>query len=89
MQVTSDVKCYFCGHVSGQLIGEREHPERGRFEPRAGYRGDPDFHGKRMKCERCNGPVFLEEVLPMEIPFSYRISKRERQAAGAKLSGAA
>jgi len=88
MQATADVKCYFCGHVSGQMIGEHDHPERGRFEPRAGYRG-PNQAGKRIRCERCNGPVFLEEILPTEIPFSYRSSRTERKAARTKLRGAA
>jgi DNA-directed RNA polymerase subunit RPC12/RpoP len=89
MQVTSNVKCYFCGHVSGQLVAERDHPERGKFQPRAGYMGDPNFAGKRIRCERCSGPVFLEEVLPMEIPFSYRTSRTGRRAVRTKLSGAA
>ena len=89
MQVTADVKCYFCGHVSGQMIGGRDHPEHGRFEPRVGYTGDPGRAGQRIRCERCNGPVFLEEVLPMEVPFSYRRSRAERHTPRPKLSGAA
>jgi hypothetical protein len=89
MQATSDVKCYFCGHVSGQLIGERERPEMGRFVPRAGYAGEAVLPGKRIRCERCNGPVFLEEILPMEIPFSYQRTKSHRRPAVAKMSGAA
>jgi DNA-directed RNA polymerase subunit RPC12/RpoP len=89
MQVTVDVKCYFCGHVSGQITGERDQPQRGRFEPRAGYAGDPPAPGRRIRCERCSGPVFLEEVLPIEIPFSYRSTRAERTEARRKLRGAA
>jgi hypothetical protein len=89
MQVTADVKCYFCGHVSGQVHGERDHMERGRFEPRPGYTANPNAGKGRIRCERCNGPVFIEEVLPTEIPFSYLRSPSERQAARAKLKGAA
>ena len=28
MQATADVKCYYCGHISGQIVGEREHPNK-------------------------------------------------------------
>ena len=89
MEVTAEVKCYYCGHVSGEMIGEREHPERGRFVPRPGYTGAAAHGRARIRCERCSGPVFLEEILPTEIPFSYRRTRTERQAVRAKLSGAA
>ena len=84
MQETADVKCYYCGHISGQIIGERGHPERGRFQPRPGYYGALPEPGKRMHCERCNGPVYLEDVSPIDIPFS-----RRHRPARPRLSGAA
>ena len=54
-----DVKCYHCGHVSGQL--EQEGGRR-RFRPRPGFRGELPEPGRRIRCERCGGPVFLDEV---------------------------
>lgn len=87
VQVTADVKCYYCGHVSGQLVSEQGSPETGMFRPRPGYKGEPPVPGKRIRCERCNGPVFLEDVSPIDLPM---MRPRVRRAAGkAKLSGAA
>lgn len=88
MQVAADVKCYYCGHVSGQIVGERDHPEQGQFQPRPGYHGDLPAPGKRIHCERCNGPVYLEDVSPVDLPFR-RKSRPRRRAAEPNLSGAA
>lgn len=87
MQVTADIKCYYCGHVSGQLIADPEHPRSGAFRPRPGYQGDLPQAGQRIRCERCKGPVFLEDVNPIEIP-AVRRSSPER-ARRRSLSGAA
>lgn len=87
MQVTADVKCYYCGHISGQLVSEQGRPEANVFRPRPGYQGDQPAPGKRIRCERCSGPVYLEDVAPIEMPF---MRPRTRQtAARPKLSGAA
>ena len=59
----ADVKCYHCGHISGQIIGYRHQPLGvENFIPRPGYSGEPMQPGRRLRCERCRGPVFLEEV---------------------------
>jgi DNA-directed RNA polymerase subunit RPC12/RpoP len=87
MQVTADIKCYYCGHISGQLISEKDHPETGVFRPRPGYQGAKPEPGKRIRCERCGGPVYLEDVSPAELPFMRTRSKRRQ--ARSPLSGAA
>lgn len=84
-QVSADVKCYYCGHISGQLVGSREQLTRGVFRPRQGFQGEPPRPGERIRCERCKGPVFLEDVRPLEMP----VASHTRRAAAAKLSGAA
>ena len=62
----ADVKCYYCGHISGQLIGRRGVTfQASRFVPRPGYRGPEIKPGVRLRCERCRGPVFLEDSTPM------------------------
>jgi len=64
--VIADVKCYYCGHVSGQVIGRRAATFKvSRFVPRHGYRGPDIKPGVRLRCERCRGPVFLEDSTPM------------------------
>jgi hypothetical protein len=59
----ADVKCYHCGHISGQIHGLRHQPLRvSNFVPRPGYTGAEPKPGTRLRCERCQGPVFLEDV---------------------------
>jgi hypothetical protein len=61
--VVADVKCYFCGHISGQIVGRRHEPLRvSNFVPRPGYAGPQIQPGMRLRCERCQGPVFLEDA---------------------------
>ena len=62
-QVVADVKCYYCGHISGQIVGRRYEPLRvTNFVPRPGYKGPEVRPGMRLRCERCQGPVFLEDA---------------------------
>jgi hypothetical protein len=64
--VVADVKCYFCGHISGQIVGQRHQPLRvTNFVPRPGYAGPEVKPGMRLRCERCQGPVFLEDATGM------------------------
>ena len=64
--VIADVKCYFCGHVSGRVTGRHGTPLRdARFAPRPGYKGPDMKVGSRLRCERCQGPVFLEDATRM------------------------
>ena len=63
MLIHADVKCYYCGHVSGQIEGDPEQSNslwsyRASSGPVRAVR-----HGaKRIRCGRCGGPVFLDEV---------------------------
>jgi len=67
--IVADVKCYHCGHISGQIFGVRHRPLKvSNFVPRPGYAGPEVRPGMRLRCERCQGPVFLEDAssgLPM------------------------
>ena len=66
MQVIGDVKCYHCGHISGQVEGMRtKRLVLHAFRPRPGYQGNPPGDGERIRCERCRGPVFLEDLRPL------------------------
>ena len=76
MRVIGDVKCYHCGHISGQVEGSRtDRLVIHSFRPRPGYQGELPRRGDRLRCERCSGPVYLEdlralipEALPMLAP---------------------
>jgi len=86
MQVIGDVKCYHCGHVSGQVEGTRgQRLVLQAFRPRPGYQGQPPSNGERLRCERCSGPVYLEdlrplipEAIPMLAPKAAAAPKRQR-----------
>ncbi len=63
MRLVGDVKCYHCGHVSGQIEATREEGlEVQSFKPRDGYKGKKPAAGEKLRCERCTGPVFLEDL---------------------------
>jgi hypothetical protein len=69
--LAADVKCYYCGHISGQIVGPRNGPLKlSNFVPRPGYRGPAPKPGMRMRCERCHGPVFLEDAEPIAMKAS-------------------
>lgn len=70
MDVVGDVKCYHCGHISGQVEGTRtDRLVLRAFKPRPGYQGPVPGPGQRIRCERCSGPVFLEDLQPIPPQF--------------------
>jgi hypothetical protein len=63
MLFRADVKCYYCGHVSGQVQGDPEDPHPcWSFQPAQGsaIQSLPTRTG--IRCLRCGGPVFLDEI---------------------------
>ena len=63
MKVRGDVKCYYCGHVSGEFIGSVDEPVQTRlFRPGPSFRGPLPRPGQALRCNRCGGPVYLEDV---------------------------
>lgn len=67
MRIAGDVKCYHCGHVSGQVEGTRDKKRvvLDTFKPRPGFKGAIPQTGERLRCERCAGPVYLEDIRPI------------------------
>lgn len=88
MRMIGDVKCYHCGHISGQVEGTRTNRlVFHTFKPRPGYRGQMPAPGQRLRCERCQGPVFLEDLRampaePTPIPLPAAQRKRPRPSRG-------
>jgi hypothetical protein len=83
-QVIGDVKCYHCGHISGQVEGERtKHLVLKSFTPRPGYKGAVPKPGDRIRCERCLGPVYLEDLRPLPanpLPFVAPAARKKARA---------
>ena len=67
-RMAADVKCYHCGHISGMIVGYRGEPVRvENFLPAPGYQGKLPCPGETLRCDRCNGPVFLEDAGAMAL----------------------
>ena len=83
MKVVGEVKCYHCGHVSGEVEGTRtDRLVLHSFNPRPGYKGTPPGPGERIRCERCGGPVFLEDVRPVPtLPLSLPAAPAKKRTA--------
>ncbi len=89
MDMIGDVKCYHCGHISGQVEGTKDKKlVLTGFSPRPGYEGPKPKPGDRLLCERCQGPVFIEdlrrkpiEILPAVMPASVKPVKGKRGRA--------
>jgi hypothetical protein len=62
MDMIADVTCYHCGWISGRIAGEKGTPrEQWHFEARDGS-STPLSGGRRLRCLRCNGPVYAEDL---------------------------
>jgi hypothetical protein len=86
MELVADVKCYYCGHVSGQIKGQRQATLKiTAFVPRPGYTKPAPQAGGRLRCERCNGPVYFEDVSPMTLgrigPSVTRLGRKSKAEA--------
>lgn len=82
MLVKGSVTCYYCGHVSGELIGESEEPmENALFRPAHG--GGLTRPAHRLRCSRCSGPVYLDdiEVIPPKVTVESGLDKGKRRQA--------
>jgi hypothetical protein len=89
-RLVADVKCYYCGHVSGQIVGRRNEPLRiANFVPRQGYQGPDVRPGTRLRCERCQGPVFLEDTTNVTQLPRVQAKAPSRRKSGEKGEGKA
>ncbi len=67
MDMVADVKCYHCGWISGRVAGKKGAPQHlWAFERRDGS-STPLTPGRRLRCLRCNGPVYAEDLRSREL----------------------
>lgn len=63
MIIRADVKCYYCGHVSGHVEGDPHDPRaRWRYQPAREFTSRIVPVRASIRCVRCGGPVFLDEI---------------------------
>lgn len=66
MDMIADVTCYHCGWISGRVAGKRGAPrEQWAYEGRDGSHL-PLTATKRLRCARCNGPTYAEDMRARE-----------------------
>lgn len=76
MMIRADVKCYYCGHVSGQMEGDPTNQHgRWSFRSAAGLIQPLRQPGQRIRCDRCGGPVYLDEIENVRAPSISSSSK--------------
>jgi len=63
----ADLKCYMCGSVYGSVESEQSltaapHTPRAVLLRRAGLEtATPVLNWRQLRCDRCGGPLFLDE----------------------------
>lgn len=80
MLVTGDVKCLHCGYISGRWVGAMGSPVTAgglrrpvEPDPSASAGAAPD---EPVRCQRCEGPVFLDD--PSLVISSTRLRRIRR-----------
>lgn len=89
MLMACDVKCYWCGHFTGQLLYETERPaDVPRYKPSAHNTLPPPQRGEPLRCGRCAGPVYLDEWTSVTVPNLEGFRGRLRRPPQRKLAQA-
>jgi hypothetical protein len=79
MLISADLKCYFCGHVSGEVITDSSHPQRIRAFKPTGMDAAPTS-ATPTRCGRCAGPVFLDEAETLSLREAAALFNAARKA---------
>jgi hypothetical protein len=64
-RVRASVVCYHCGHQSGYVEGRADAPlATGEFVREGDERRTP-VEGRSVRCVRCGGPTYFDDVTPV------------------------
>lgn len=64
-RVRASVVCYHCGHVSGAIEAEADRPLAGGVFVRAADARRVPLGGRSVRCSRCTGPTYYDDVQPI------------------------
>ena len=81
MRQRAEVHCYHCGQISGTWEWQAtSSPEFGVFQELGGEGRRGAGALMRMRCLRCGGPIFLDEVeiVPERLQFTFDRPRRGR-----------
>lgn len=67
MLVKADLKCFYCGCVSGEVVADTARGYRVLDYRPAGRRNGASATatakpGTKLRCVQCDGPVFLDDI---------------------------
>ncbi|MCL5961199.1 MAG: hypothetical protein M1358_18150 [Chloroflexi bacterium] len=83
--VAADVKCYHCGYISGELVAEDPNATKPFiFRPAKGYSKPLPKPGEAIRCGRCGGPVYLDDLRTIHFRADEPIPKAKRRRRWAK-----
>jgi hypothetical protein len=77
MLVKGEVKCLHCGFISGSWVGQKGSPVTMMAEQVSAEGSAP------VRCVRCDGPVFLEDLEPVISSYRLRRIRRLREQIAA------
>ncbi|HVB96626.1 MAG TPA: hypothetical protein VNG11_02740 [Chloroflexota bacterium] len=78
MALVADVKCYYCGFISGEMVSPNgQSMKNGTFRPGIGVPSVP-VHNGALRCARCGGPVFLDDLRTEKAAQPPFVFERER-----------
>ena len=67
-RVRASVACYHCGHCSGEVEAEAGRPlATGVFLPSGRPEASVELKGRGLRCARCGGPTYFDEVRPLRV----------------------
>ena len=83
MMVMGDVKCLHCGFVTGHWVGQQGTPLTVAGLRCEGTGGSRTAAEELVRCGRCAGPVFLDEVSLVTSSYRLRRIRRMREQIAA------
>jgi len=85
MLVTGDIKCLHCGYISGRWVGRGGAPltVTGYKPHQPAAAQEPQDPSALVRCTRCDGPVFLDDVDPVISSTRLRRIRRLREQIAA------
>lgn len=64
-RVRASVVCYHCGHISGAIEADADAPLAAGVFVRAPDARRVPLAGRTVRCLRCRGPTYFEDVQPI------------------------
>jgi hypothetical protein len=67
-RVRASVVCYHCGHTAGEIEAAADAPlATGVFVPALRPESRLPLNGRALRCARCHGPTYVENVRPVQV----------------------